>query len=280
MAATYTPNVWPTLVWYALSLTVLLLLWRSALWHPRRLPGIPSRRPLLIGHRGTVGPQRENTLAAFRAAFDSGLDGIECDVQRSRDGVLVLHHDFEIEGRAVRDLTLAELRSLDPHLATLGTLLVLADTHPGRLLNLELKSDRLRDGGLARSLAAAVRSAGLADRVLVSSFNPWALLTLRLVEPSLRTAMLFAPDLPRSLRSPWLAGWLHVDALHPRHDRVTAELLRGARKRGLMVNTWTVNEAASVKALTAAGVDGIMADDPAALRRAVEGGPGWKRNSK
>ena len=146
-------------------------------------------------------------MAAFRAAFDSGLDGIECDVQRSRDGVLVLHHDFEIEGRAVRDLTLAELRSLDPHLATLGALLVLADTHPGRLLNLELKSDRLRDGGLARSLAAAVRSAGLADRVLVSSFNPWALLTLRLVEPSLRTAMLFAPDLPRSLRSPWLAGW-------------------------------------------------------------------------
>ncbi len=233
MAATYTPNVWSALVWYALSLMVLLLLWRSALWHPRRLPGIPSRRPLLIGHRGTIGQQRENTLAAFRAAFDSGLDGIECDVQRSRDGVLVLHHDFEIEGRAVRDLTLAELRSLDPHLATLGALLVLADTHPGRLLNLELKSDRLRDRGLARGVASAVRSVGLADRVLVVELQPLGAAdgatggTVAAYRDSL-----FAPDLPRWLRSPWLAGWLHVDALHPRHDRVTAELLHRASEPG------------------------------------------------
>jgi glycerophosphoryl diester phosphodiesterase len=259
-------------VLFPLSVALLLLGWRTLLWSPRSLPGVRRPRPWLIGHRGAVGPERENTLAAFRHAFESGLDGIECDVQLSRDRQLVLVHDTEVDGVPVRSLTLNELRGLAPQLATLASLLTLAERYPGTLLNLELKSDGVRSRGLAAGLAAAVHRSGLADRVIVSSFDPRLLVQLRLRAPSLRVALLTATDLPRPLRGGALAGWLHVDAIHPQDEQVTPTLLARARRRGLLVSSWTINDPDRVAELAAGGVDGIMADDPAELRRAAGGG--------
>lgn len=264
---------------FPISVALLLLGWRTLLWRPRPLPGVHRSRPWLIGHRGAVGPERENTLAAFRHAFESGLDGIECDVQLSRDRQLVLLHDIRVEGMPVRSLTLTELRGIAPQLATLASLLTLAQRYPGTLLNLELKSDGGRSRGLVSALAATVHRSGLADRVIVSSFDPRLLAQLRLRAPSLRAGLLTAGDQPRVLRGGALAGWLHVDALHPHDDQVTPALLARAQRRGLLVSTWTINDSARVEELAAAGLDGIMADDPAELRRAAGGGSAWNRSS-
>jgi glycerophosphoryl diester phosphodiesterase len=220
------------------------------------------------GPEGPAAPL-ENGIEAFREAFEAGLDGIECDVQQTRDRVLVLHHDRTLDKLEVAATTLAELREHEPRFATLAELLDLAAGYPGTLLNLELKLYRNRGAGLERRLARMVRERGLADRVLVSSFAPLALLRLRLAAPELRTALLYAPDQPAWLRSGQSAGWLHVDALHPRQDQVDLRLMRVARERGLMVNAWTVNDDDEVRRLVALGADGIIADDPQALKRAV-----------
>lgn len=260
----------PILVW-ALLLAALLALWRTVLWRPRPLPGLRPTRPLLIGHRGVRGSLPENTLAAFRRAFEAGLDGIEFDVQRTRDGALVLWHDLEADGRRVTALSLAELRAIAPDVALLPELLELARAYPGTLLNPELKlaGAGLRSGGLEREVARALRAAGVEDRAVVSSFQPLALARLRLSAPELRTGLLYAGELPPLLRGGTLAGWLHVDALHPHHPLATPGLMARARRRGLMVATWTVNDPAEVARLVALGVDGIMADDPDELRRAA-----------
>ena len=250
-----------------LFLLVLALLWRTALWRPRRLPGVTRKLPLLLGHRGVRGARPENTLEAFRYAFRSGLDGVECDVQRSRDGVLVLFHDFTVQGRRVADLGWEELRAAQPDVAKLSELFDLAQSCPGTLLNLEVKAAGWRTHRLERDLVRAVRASGLADRVLVSSFNPASLLKVRFFSPRLRTGLLYAPDLPLPLRTPWLAGWLHTDALHPHESQVTAALLRRAHARGLAVNTWTVNSDMRITSLTKLGVDAIIGDDPIVLRR-------------
>jgi len=266
------------LVLFLLLLLGLLLGWRTVLWRPRRLSGVTRSRPLLIGHRGVRGSLPENTVAAFRAAFEAGLDGIECDVQRTRDGVLVLLHDLEVAGCRVAELTHAELQSLAGRLCRLEELLLLAREYPGTLLNLELKSDRLRSRGLERQVATSVRRSGLVGRVLISSFDPLALARLRLLAPEFRVALLFAPDMPRWLRGGWLAGWLHVDAIHPHYRQVTPVLVGRARTRGLMVNTWTVNDPEVVGKVMSAGVDGIMADDPASLLAAVGRGRGIRED--
>ncbi len=258
-------------------LVALLVLWRYALWRPRKVIGVSRLKPLLVGHRGvratpSSSAQRgppENTLAAFELALSSGLDGIETDVQRTADGCLVLFHDFEVSGRRLETLTLAELRRHDPGIPTLEQLFEVAKGYPGTLLNLEIKAERWRTHGLEQEVVRAIRASGLEVRVLVSSFSPLTLARVRLRAPGLRVGLLYAPDLPGWLRTGWLAPWLHADALHPHHSLVTPELLRKAQARGLMVNTWTVNEPMRITSLHSQKVSAIMGDDPAVLRRAA-----------
>ncbi len=257
-------------LWWLIVL-LLLILWRTILWRPRALPGLTRPTPLLLGHRGVRGSLPENSLAAFTAAFEADLDGIEFDVQQSRDGVLAIYHDFELpDGRKLSSLSFAELQEADSNIPKLEQLFELAERYPGRLLNLEVKTAGLRTGGLERKIAAAVKASAVADRVLVSSFNPVSLLRIRVKAPKLRTALLFAPDLPAWLRSGWLAGWLHVDAVHPHHSQLRPGLIKRAQGRNLPVNTWTVNEAYRVQEAIALGVSAVMADDPEALKRAAD----------
>src|SRR3954469_14433888 len=85
----------------------------------RRLP-VMSRKPLVLGHRGASAAAPENTVAAFARARELGADGVELDVRRSADGVLVVHHDPDLrDAGPIKAMTLAELRATQPDLATL-----------------------------------------------------------------------------------------------------------------------------------------------------------------
>ncbi|MEX2542320.1 MAG: glycerophosphodiester phosphodiesterase [Trueperaceae bacterium] len=263
---------------FLLLAVLVVTAWRTALWRPRPLPGVDRQKPWLLGHRGVraTGPSTgsaalppENTREAFRAAFEAGLDGVECDVQQTRDGVLVLFHDERLADAAITRSTLAELQEIDPAIARLADLLELAKSYPGTVLNLELKLYRRRGGGIERRLAEEVRANDLTDRVLVSSFDPLALVRLRLAAPEFRIALLYSPGLPGLLENGMLAGWLHVDAVHPRFDQVDERLIARAGARELLVNAWTVNDADEVRRLVSLGASGIIADDPSAMKRAA-----------
>jgi glycerophosphoryl diester phosphodiesterase len=270
------------LIFGCLALALLLLWWYS-LWSPRALLDIRSTRPLLLGHRGVRGSQPDNSLAAFQDAFAAGLDGIECDVQLSRDGALVLMHDTELldsqglDGQGqhtpVRTLTRHQLQQRDANIITLETLFDLAQQYPHTLLNVELKlpfdltSWRYQLWGsrqLEQRVASCVSGYGLQGRVLISSFHPWTLVRMRLAAPGLRVALL-GYNIPW-----WLAGLLHVDAIHPHHSKLDAALFQRAKRIGLMVNSWTVNDDAEVKRLAALPVDGLVADNPEALKQAAQ----------
>ena len=256
---------------YLVGVALALAVWRAA-WRGRTLPGIERDGTLLVGHRGTRGVEPENTLAAFRCAFDEGLDGVEFDVQRSLDGELVLTHDEEVGGRAVARQSYGQLRERIPELATLDELFELARAYPGRLLNLEIKASGWRTRGLERAVVRAVLASGLADRVLLSSFNPLSLARVRLLAPRLRVALLYdASTMERPGGRP-RPGWLHVDAVHPGYALVDRGLIETAHARGVAVNVWTVNEPETMRALRSLGVDAIMGDDPARLRRSTVGG--------
>ena len=213
-------------------------------------------------------------MSAFELAF-AHLDGLETDVQRTRDGVLVLWHDFDVRGRAVDATDFAELRAREPDLTTLDALFDLARTHTDKLLNLEIKSRPrpLRSWSLERDVVRAVRTSGLAPRVLVSSFDPLTLLRVRVLAPELRTALLTAVSMPSLLRGGALAGWLHVDALHPELEQVDAALRERAAARGLPLHVWTVNDPETMRRLAREGVAGVIGDDPVVLERHL-GPPG------
>jgi glycerophosphoryl diester phosphodiesterase len=261
------------LLWTVL-VGALLALWRGPLWRGRALPGVTREAPLALGHRGVRGPLPENSMAAFRRALDAGLDGIETDVQRTRDGALVLVHDDEVEGVRVITATERELAAVLPTLARLDELIALMREAPGTLLNVELKTAGGRAHALPGAVASALRGSGIEDRVLVSSFDPLALARFRIAAPHIRTAYLWMdrPRVPWFLRTPWPAPWLHVDALHPEHAAVDAAMVARAKSHHLGLNAWTVNDADEIRRLEALGVGGIIGDDPELLRSTIQGG--------
>jgi glycerophosphoryl diester phosphodiesterase len=227
-------------------------------------------RPLVIAHRGASGTRPENTLAAFRRAVELGADGVELDVQLTRDGEVVVIHDRTLErttdGKgAVAARSLAELRRLDAgawfdpcfageRVPMLGEVLAAVPL----AINVELKPHR--DDGLEGRVLAVVEAAGALGRVVFSSFEMAALERLRARSGSAELAVLWesAPIAGA------VAGARRVGAraLHLRKDGVDRAALAAAAAERLKVRVWTVNEPAELEPLLAAGVDAIFTDYP------------------
>ncbi len=237
----------------------------------------PRTQPLIIAHRGSSTHAPENTLAAFALAADQGADAIELDVTLTRDGQVVVIHDDTLDrttnghGR-VDQLPYAEVAQVDagakfnPKFAgeRMPLLSQVFETVGQRvLINVEIKSTTVRSTGLEARVIDLIRRHGLIERVLVSSFNPLALITIKRAEPRLACGLLYSPDEPIYLSRAWLAPLIpNLNARHPRANTVTADVVKQIHARGQKINVWTVLEPAEVKTLTAIGVDGLIGNDP------------------
>lgn len=240
----------------------------------RAHPGIP----LILGHRGAAKERPENTLAAFRRAIEVGADGIECDVQRSKDGELVVFHDERL-GRTttgqgwVKDHTVADLRRLDaggwfdPAYARERIPLlpeVLEIVGPtARMINVELKNSRVPYPGMEAQVVAVLEQYGVLQRTVISSFNHNSLRVLKALDPMIRTGMLYVVPWRSPIAKALLLG---ADAIHPPRLAASGGLVRRAHRVGLRVCTWTVNRPKDMRQMMAYGVDAIITDHPLQMR--------------
>ncbi len=235
-----------------------------------------TQRPLVFAHRGAKCVAPENTLPAFQAAIRLGADGVELDVQYSSDGKLVIVHDLSLEkttngtGRVTAH-TLDELRQLDagshfsPEFAgtPIPTLDEVLDLAKGRLLvNIELKSLDITGARLGADVVAAVRAHKMADEVVISSFNPFALRASKRAGPEIEHALLLAPDTSGWTRWGLTLRYSVADGVHPETPMVDAAYVNWARRRKMPVRVWTVNEEAKMRELAALGVDALITDTP------------------
>lgn len=222
---------------------------------------------MLLGHRGAPRAARENSLAALEAALHAGLDGFETDLQRTRDGVLVLNHDPVVgNDQLICRLTASEARRIAPLLVDLSGLEQLLTLHPTAVVNLEVKTDAPFGDQRAAELVAALARwpRGLRDRLWLSSFDP--LLLLRLADLGAPVPLGFLVGEASAFR---LLPSLPVVAVHPHFSLVTADRMREWRDAGLSVFCWTVNSLEVAAILLALGVDGLIGDDPALLLQAA-----------
>lgn len=230
--------------------------------------------PLWIAHRGAGKLAPENTLAAFRHGARHGYRAFECDVKLSADDVPFLLHDATLErttdGRGVAgERAWADLARLDAGSwhgpayageppASLRAVAAFVQAN-GYALDLEIKPTPGTEPQTGRVVAAEVERLwrGRADVPLLSSFSVPALLGARAAAPALPRALL-VDELPGDLFGTLRA--LGCVALITDHRRMNADLLRQARAQGLRALVYTVNEAATARALIALGVDGIVTD--------------------
>jgi glycerophosphoryl diester phosphodiesterase len=242
------------------------------------------RQPLNIAHQGASAYAPGNTLAAFRLALEMGADGFELDIMLSTDGHLVVIHDDTVDRTTdgsgpVRQKTLAELKALDAGARFGGrfageripTLREVFDLVAGNraLVNVELKADSLKSDGLEEKLVVLIRRYDLGERLLISSFNPFALWRVRRLAPDLPLALLYAQDLPVHLRNRWFAFLSRPEALNPGLRTATQEHVRWAKSKGYCLYVWTVDEELEMRRLIALGVNGIITNKPDLLRQVL-----------
>lgn len=240
-------------------------------------------RIAIWAHRGASEYAPENTLPAFRLAEEQGADGIELDVQLTKDGELVVCHDERIDRCSdhqgfVRDYTLKELKSFsfsrqfqdydNVRIPSLEEVLQLVK--PGRMsVNIELKTGIFLYEGIEERVLSLVREQNMEERVLYSSFGHQSLMKIRKLLPEAPIAMLYA-DRPIELIR-YAREMLKVNAIHPALYHLSdRELVMNAHAAGLMVNVWTVNEEAEIRECIRQGVDAIITNRPDAARRILE----------
>lgn len=217
---------------------------------------------LIFAHRGASDARLENTLPAFLHALERGADGVELDVQLSRDGEVIVFHDADLLRLAGRHEWIEQLSWDELSQVTLmggGKIPRLVDLlavwPTDRWLNVELKA-----GGAAIGREAVKVLAGR-PRVLLSSFDPRMLLAARGAGSGYEHALLLAAESP---------PFLHVSgaqafgcaSVHLDHRLTTAATVRRYQAQGLQVGVWTVNDPLRKQEVASWGVTRIITDSP------------------
>jgi glycerophosphoryl diester phosphodiesterase len=228
---------------------------------------------IIIAHRGASRAAPENTLSAMNKAIEFGADYAECDVFQTKDGEIVLFHDEEMERTTgkqgmIWEYTLAELRELEvgswfkeefrgEPIPTFREVIRLVK---GKIkLNIEVKVSG-EDLEIAQKVVDIIRSEGITNECMVTSFEKPVIEKVKEIAPELNTGFIFDEEHPIDIFD---GNWEYVCS---KRNIVDAEFVRRAKQKGKKVFVWTVNYPAEMKKLIGLGVDGIITDVPDVLR--------------
>ncbi|KUP25431.1 glycerophosphodiester phosphodiesterase [Paenibacillus sp. DMB5] len=223
------------------------------------------------GHRGAYSSAPENTLVGFQMAAQMGADGVELDIQLTKDNEIVVIHDETVDRTSngqgwVKDFTLSEIKKLnfnksgrtEPLFMEVPTLAeVLNLLNPtGLTINIELKTGIFYYDGIESAALKLVEKYGMCDRVIWSSFNHYSIQKIKLLEPSSKTALLCGGGV-------WVTGEqcekVGAEALHPGiHMLHYPALAEDCRKRGILIRPWTVTSEEDLNLARDLGVDAVM----------------------
>lgn len=257
-----------------------------------------SSRPLVYAHRGGAALRPENTIASFDHGLSLGADGLELDVHLSSDGIVVVHHDDTLDRTTggtgfVSSFTAVELAAVDAGYrfrpANAGPaefpfrgqglgvprLRDVLERYPAVQIIIELKVNHPE---LARRAIDEVRAAGAIDRVSLGSFGWRVLHAAREYEPRISTGA-SREEARWALYRSWI-GWplgrpsyreFQVPERAGATTIISPRFIAHARRAGLPVKVWTVDEPDDMRRLIRWGVDGLITDRPDLAVAAVRG---------
>jgi len=231
------------------------------------------RKIQVWGHRGASGYAPENTLPSFALAAKMGADGVELDIQKTKDGQIVVIHDETVDRTAfssgfVKDFTYEEIRAMKirnagkyeeariPLMSEVFDLLKDTDL----LINIELKTGVFDYAGIEEEIVSMVKEKGYEDRVIYSSFNHYSIMKLKKIDPKAKTAFLYQDGFMDIAEYGKKYG---VDALHPWVENLRYPgFMEEAEKNGLDVNVWTVNSEKELKLCKKCNVHAVITNYP------------------
>ncbi len=222
---------------------------------------------LLLGHRGNPAEHAENTLDGFRSAVACGADGVELDVQLTRDAVPVVLHDDSLRrtagvDRRVDALTWQELEALGTGVPRLDAVL---DALRDHTIAVELKPPHATAPQLSHQVLRIARDAG-AERLILLAFDHAHLSEARRHDRGVSTGALVGE---RPADPGAVLDACGADFLAARWEHVDAALCDAVRAAGRQVIAWTVDDPGVVRALLRLGVHALISNRPCVLARAL-----------
>ena len=225
-----------------------------------------NNKPLVIGHRGAMGHETENTIASIEKAMELGVDMLEIDVFKIKSGEIVVFHDDSVErltdGKGeIESYTLAELKALTVEGGhKIPTLQEVLDVMGGKTqLNIELKG-RNTATDVNRMIEADVKAGKWKlNDFIISSFEWDELRDIRKLNSDVRIAILIEEDPIDALE---VGKELNAEAINPSFKKLTAENNLKIKEAGFKIYPWTVNEPQDILHMKRFGVDGIITNYP------------------
>lgn len=235
---------------------------------------VESLQTKIFAHRGASKLAPENTMEAFKLAYEMGADGIETDVQLTKDGVPVLIHDEQVKRTTngsgfVKDYTYDELIQLDAgswfsnayqdaRIISLEDFLVWIKPKP-LLLNLELKNNKLEYENIETIVYEMVRHHNLLDRTIISTFSTDSIKKLQAYREKIEIAFLTSKNRPDLIQYALNMG---ADAVHIKYRLLKPSLMRQADQVNMAVRVYTVNHRTHMFKCFSLETDGIFTDIP------------------
>ncbi len=225
-----------------------------------------TKKPLVIGHRGAMGYETENTLESIQKALDLGVDMIEIDVFKIASGEIVVFHDERLERLTnaegkIEEYDIEDLREVilegNHSIPELQEVLRLMDNKVP--LNIELKGDNTADPVNAITDYYISEHEWDLENFVISSFKWEELRKMRKRNPDIAIAVLTEENPLDALE---VAKELNAVAINPWYKTLTKENVRKIQQKGFKVFTYTVNETEDIQKMTDFGVDGIFTNYP------------------
>lgn len=232
----------------------------------------------VIAHRGANRVAPQNTIPAFQKAIEMGADGFENDVHLTKDGYVVVCHNYNIDDTSngkgfIADYSLEELLKFDfgsyfseefagTKIPRLEDFLDLCRSL--KVINIEIKSPKNAHNDIVRKTIDMTKEFGLFDNLIISSFEPKILVECKEVDPLTKTGLLYDPNSPycEDICDDFAAFAKNIkaDAVHPFYGLVNEDYIEEAHNAGIIVNPWTVNKDFAISNLFEWGSDGIITD--------------------
>lgn len=228
----------------------------------------------VIAHRGYSAKFPENTPLAFQEALNAGANGIELDVHYSADQAIVICHDETVDRTSngqglIKELSLDQLKALDfgdanyhgqsnTQIWTLDEFLAWASDYPELVINIEIKNNIFAYESIVEDVATLLDKYERWETVIISSFNHQTIKKMQEINRQARLGFLVADTL---LNPEEYCCKYGVTNYHPAYFSVNKEDIQALTVAGVAVNTWTVNKAEDMQALSDLGVTAVITNE-------------------
>ena len=257
-------------------LIIVILLITVTIYKKNWVPVYPyfySRKKLLkIGHRGVPSLAHENTLNSFQKAIDTGMDGVELDVQFSADKKLVVYHNWAIKDNSgekilIQNLPYSDIQKISLNGNEQNEIPLFTDVldilNKKIIINIEIKSAHIINTNIEKNVLELIKTYGFENNCVISSFNPFIIRRVKKNNPKILTAFLWSNNNPQFIINTPLWVWIcRPDGFHADIDYLDEQLINWVSRKNMFVLTFTVMTKKQLIKAQLLGVDGVFMDDP------------------